>query len=74
VIAGSCVSFTVTSKLQTSVFPELSVTVQVTVVVPKLNETPSNEVPVPVVAPVNTYVNEETVQLSVAVASHPVPV
>ena len=34
VIAGASVSFTVTSKLQVAVFPELSVTIKVLVVVP----------------------------------------
>jgi hypothetical protein len=55
------------------VLPELSVAVQVTVVVPKLNTTPAKEVPVPLLTPDNAYCKDVSVQLSDAVASQAVP-
>ncbi|MNR25465.1 hypothetical protein D3C85_1426190 [compost metagenome] len=51
----------------------MSTAVQVTVVIPWLNTTPFREVPVPDVAPVKVYVNDVTVQLSVATAFQPLP-
>ena len=71
---GSCVSSTMMSNEHTDVFDEPSVTVHVTVVVPKLKTTLFNVVPVPVVAPVNSYPTVIVVQLSVATTSQPVPV
>ena len=47
-------SSTIISKVHTEVFPDPSVTVHVTVVVPKLKTTLFKLVPVPDVAPVNS--------------------
>jgi hypothetical protein len=73
VSTGGVTSVTTTVNEHVDVFAgvALSVAVQVTVVVPRLNSTPLMFVPVPVVAPVKAYVNEFTRQLSVAVAFHP---
>ena len=51
---GSWESSTIMSKVQTEMFPDPSVTVHVTVVVPKLNTTLFKLVPVPDVIPVNS--------------------
>ena len=55
VMAGNCVSFTVTVKLQVAVLFEASVTVHVTVVTPLLNTVAASVPdPEPVVTPVKT--------------------
>ena len=59
VIVGGCVSFTVTVNAQVALFPAVSMTEQVTVVVPTGNEEPDGGLQVGVSAPS---------QLSVAVA------
>ncbi|MNE35239.1 hypothetical protein D3C80_1289900 [compost metagenome] len=53
-ITGNWLSLTNTLNIQEDVFPEPSVAVQVTVVVPRLKTTPDKLDPVPVVAPVRT--------------------
>ena len=63
----------VTVKSQVETLLASSVTVQRTVVVPGLNVTPSNDVPVPVVAPESVYSTVISVQLSVASTSQEVP-
>ena len=68
-------SFTTTSKLHVEVFPIPSVTVQRTVVVPRLKSTFARVVkPDAVVAPESVASTVLTVQLSVAVAFQAVPV
>ena len=59
--------------MQLTSFPEPSVTVHVTSVVPRLNTWLLRLVPVPVVAPESAYAIDATVQLSLAVAFHAVP-
>jgi hypothetical protein len=57
-----------------AVLPLLSVTAHVTVVVPMLNTTPSNEVsPSPAVAPLNSQTILAIPSLSLATTSHSVP-
>jgi hypothetical protein len=73
-IIGFWLSETTTLKVHVELFPDPSVTVQRTVVVPALNIKLFKVVkPVAVVAPVNVARIELTVQLSVAVASQAVP-
>jgi hypothetical protein len=73
IIEGAVLSFTTTSKLQLTAFPAESAAVHVTVVVPLLNVILLSVVPEPLVAPDNAKVNDWMPQLSVAVASHDVP-
>jgi hypothetical protein len=64
---------TITLKLQEAVLLAASVAVHVTVVSPALKATLLSVLPVPVVAPASVYESETPEQLSMAVASHPVP-
>src|SRR5690554_509902 len=72
-IIGAWSSATVTSNSHVEMFPAISVTVQVTVVVPNSKSTPDKLFePLAVVAPVNSYSIDATPQLSVAVISQSV--
>ncbi len=76
VTEGASSSFTETVKLQLAVFAgeAPSETSTETVVTPELKTAPFNvEFTVPVVSPESVYTMDPTVQLSVAVTSHAVP-
>jgi len=73
-MTGGVISVTDTVNEQVADRFPPSIAVQVTVVTPRLNGMPLSEVPVPEVAPVRVYEREAREQLSVAVASHAVPV
>jgi len=74
VITGGSSSVTVTVNEHVAVIFPASIAVQITVVTPRLKAVLLNVVPEPLDAPVSVNVTEAREQLSVAVASHAVPV